>query len=178
MSKLSHVGHADQILIEMAALTVIFGLAIASLGIGMARPISSPVKPTASSSPAVPGETSRPAGHACEERAEDVGQLMDCLQTALEQEQAALQSAYARLSHLAPEAGQALERSQKTWSDYVRADCELQAAPFAATPVQRAMYLNCEYVRTAARVRALEALAGELVSSAARSDAPGGAARR
>ncbi len=178
MSKLSHVGHADQILIEMAALTVIFGLAIASFGIGMARPVSPPVKPPASSSPPAPRVASHPAGHACEERAGDVGQLMGCLQAALGQEQAALQNAYAHLSRLAPDAGQALERSQKTWSDYVRADCELQAAPFAGTEVQRAMHLNCEYVRTAARVRALEALAAELAQPAVGSGAPGKDARR
>jgi uncharacterized protein YecT (DUF1311 family) len=178
MSKLCHLSHADQILIEMAALTVIFGLTIASFGIGMARPVSTPVAPPAASSSPVPRAASPLAGHACEERAGDVGQLTACLQAALGQEQAALQSTYARLSRLVPEAGQALERSQKTWSDYVRADCELQATPFAAAQVQRAMHLNCEYVRTAARVRALEALAAELAQPSAGSRVPGRESRR
>jgi uncharacterized protein YecT (DUF1311 family) len=158
--------HADQILVEMAALVFIFGMAAAFFRIAAAPDVPrAPARETAIAVPAAPDlEMVMPdaAGHACEAQASDIAALTACLESAVGTEQAAMAAAYRDLTQLAPGAVPSLARSQESWLDYARADCELQAQPFAGTAAQRVMSLNCEYVKTAARTRALSALSEEL----------------
>ncbi|HSO07216.1 MAG TPA: lysozyme inhibitor LprI family protein [Pelomicrobium sp.] len=153
--------HADQILLEMAALVFIFGMAIVFFRIAASPPVAAaPPAPAAPVLVAAPLPES--AGHACETQASDLATLTACLEAALVAERDGMDAAYRDLTRLAPGAEFALARSQVAWVDFTRADCELQAQPFAGTPAQRVMSLNCEYVKTAARTRALATLADEL----------------
>lgn len=158
--------HADQILVEMAALVFIFGLAAVFLRVAFLPPPAPPPPARVAAAPpavaASAADAGGDAGHACEAHASDLAALTACLEAALRGEQAAMESAYRDLVALAPGAGMTLARSQVAWVDFTRADCALQAQPFAGTAAQGVMSLNCEYVKTAARTRALAALADEL----------------
>lgn len=152
--------HADQILLEMAALVFIFGLSIVFFRIAAAPPAAA--APAALPAAPAPAPLPESAGHACETRASDLAALTACLEAALATERDGMEAAYRDLTRLAPGAEFTLARSQAAWVDFTRADCELQAQPFEGTPAQRVMSLNCEYVKTAARTRALATLADEL----------------
>ena len=158
--------HADQILLEMAALVFIFGMAAVFFRIAAVPEPAAPRPPAAAvavpAAPVTEPTPPEPAGHPCEAQAADIAALTACLESALAGEQAALQAVYGELTRLAPGAAPGLERSQATWRNFVRADCELQAQPFAGTAAERVMGLNCEHAKTAARARALAALAEEL----------------
>ncbi|MFZ5557190.1 MAG: lysozyme inhibitor LprI family protein [Pseudomonadota bacterium] len=166
--------HADQILLEMAALVFIFGMVATFFRIATVQPPPPAIVPAAAIEVPAMGEAAppEPAGHACETQATDIATLTVCLEAALGSEQAAMAAVYHDLTRLAPGAAPTLARSQETWLEYARADCDLQAQPFAGTAAQRVMSLNCEYVKTASRTRALAALAQELQQMGA--DAAGG----
>lgn len=156
---------ADRILVEMAALTFLFGMAAVFFRVAAGPPPPPPRPAAAVAAPAAQlaePMSPEPAGHPCEAQAADIAALTACLEAALADEQAALRGVYGDLVRLAPGAAPALAHSQDTWREFVRADCELQARPFAGTAAETVMGLNCEYAKTAARTRALAALAEEL----------------